>query len=135
MFVNIDSTQNESEQGRIQGALYSVQALAAGAGPMAMRYVYHLTVNGAFLGPGSMFVFASSLSLVAAACAYALPKNRADSRPSARASFRNLHYDDTETEGGFADPTTPFIRDSGLSEVNSSGSYGTDGSDRATEML
>lgn len=101
---------------------------------MAMRYVYHLTVDGAFLGPGSMFVFASALSLVAAGCAYALPKNRADSRPSTRASLRasmsDIHYEDTETEGGLADATTPFMRD-GISE-SSSGSYGTS---RGTEML
>lgn len=105
---------------------------------MAMRYVYHLTVDGAFLGPGSMFVFASVLSLVAAGCAYALPKNRADSRPSVRARMSDIrrYYDESESE--FADPSTPFIvRDSEV--VPSSRSYGTDdetGSPtRGTEML
>jgi len=62
-----------SEQGRIQGALYSLSALASAFGPMAMRFVYHYTKDGAFLGPGSMFVAASALYLVAVYCAYALP--------------------------------------------------------------
>jgi hypothetical protein len=41
-----------------------------------MRFVYHLTKDGAFLGPGSMFVFAGFLMLVASGCAFALPKER-----------------------------------------------------------
>jgi DHA1 family tetracycline resistance protein-like MFS transporter len=129
---------DESEQGRIQGALFSVQALASGTGPIAMRYVYHLTVDGAFLGPGSMFVFASGLSLVAAGCAYALPKDRADSRPSTRASLRDLYYEDTEVEASesalfAADATTPMLDAEAASE--SSGSYGTDGTQTGTEIL
>lgn len=63
----------QSEQGRIQGALYSLSALASAFGPLMMRFVYHYTKDGAFLGPGSMFVAASSLYLVAVFCAYALP--------------------------------------------------------------
>lgn len=128
---------DESEQGRIQGALYSVQALASGTGPMAMRYVYHLTVDGAFLGPGSMFVFASTLSLVAACCAYALPKERADSRPSTRAMLRDLYYEDTEVEesesGLFvADAKTPILDAEAGSQ--SSGSYGTNETQQGTEI-
>lgn len=117
---------NESEQGRIQGALYSVQALASGTGPMAMRFVYHYTKDGAFLGPGSMFVFASGLLLVASGCAFALPKDKADSRQR----FNNMNDSDD-------DETTPFVAESSapLLESSSAGSNDSPGSYGGTEML
>eukprot|EP00980_Cylindrotheca_fusiformis_P014317 scaffold3821_cov127-Cylindrotheca_fusiformis.AAC.7 len=68
-----------SEQGRIQGALYSLQALASGVGPVLLRYVYSHTKNCP-LGAGTMFVFAGLLYLVAVAAACALPKELANSR-------------------------------------------------------
>ena len=52
--------QDESEQGRIQGALYSLQALASGIGPVLLRFVYTHTKRSP-LGPGTMFVFAGFL--------------------------------------------------------------------------
>eukprot|EP00547_Thalassionema_nitzschioides_P006059 CAMPEP_0194207448 /NCGR_PEP_ID=MMETSP0156-20130528/6184_1 /TAXON_ID=33649 /ORGANISM="Thalassionema nitzschioides, Strain L26-B" /LENGTH=473 /DNA_ID=CAMNT_0038934215 /DNA_START=86 /DNA_END=1504 /DNA_ORIENTATION=+ len=45
----------ENEQGRIQGALYSIQALAAGTGPMILRFVYQFTKESSFPGPGTMW--------------------------------------------------------------------------------
>lgn len=72
---NVDA----SEQGRIQGALYSLQALASGVGPVTLRYVSSITKDGP-LGPGSMFVFAGCLYLCAVAAALALPKELANSR-------------------------------------------------------
>jgi hypothetical protein len=71
--------QHESEQGRIQGALYSLQALASGIGPVVLRFIYQHSKNSVF-GPGSMFVFAGMLYLVAVAFACALPKDQANSR-------------------------------------------------------
>jgi len=68
-----------SEQGRIQGALYSLQALASGVGPVTLRYVSSITKDGP-LGAGSMFVFAGGLYLCAVAAACALPKELANSR-------------------------------------------------------
>lgn len=62
-----------SEQGRIQGALYSLSALASAVGPMMMRFVYHFTKDGALVGPGSMFLFAAGLYAVASYCGYLLP--------------------------------------------------------------
>jgi hypothetical protein len=64
---------DESEQGRIQGALYSLSALASALGPMTLRFVYHFTKDGAFVGPGSMFIFAAGLYVIASYCAYLLP--------------------------------------------------------------
>jgi hypothetical protein len=40
---------------------------------MLLRFIYHLTKDGAFLGPGSMFVVASGIYLIAVYCAYSLP--------------------------------------------------------------
>jgi MFS transporter, DHA1 family, tetracycline resistance protein len=68
-----------SEQGRIQGALYSLQALASGLGPVALKFVYSQTKNSR-LGPGSMFLFASGLYLVAVTIACSLPKDKANAR-------------------------------------------------------
>lgn len=65
--------QERSEQGRIQGALYSLSALAGATGPMVMRWVYHYTKDGSFVGPGSMFIVAALLDAFAVLCAYALP--------------------------------------------------------------
>ena len=91
-----------SEQGRIQGALYSLSALASAMGPMVLRFVYHYTKDGAFLGPGSMFVVASMLYLVAVFCAYCLP-DEADSRK------RGSH--NTDPLNSFPDDsrTTPLV--------------------------
>lgn len=40
---------------------------------MILRIVYHFTRNGAFLGPGSMFVVAAMLYVVAVYCGAVLP--------------------------------------------------------------
>ena len=73
-------TQDESEQGRIQGALYSLSALASGVGPVLLRIVYRHTKDMPYPGPGMMFIFASFLYLVATCFACALPKDKANSK-------------------------------------------------------
>ena len=70
------SLQGASEQGRIQGALYSLSALASAFGPLAMRTVYQYTKGGALYGPGTMFLFAAGLYGIAVYCAYLLPVRR-----------------------------------------------------------
>lgn len=72
-----------SEQGRIQGALYSVKALASGVGPAVLQFVYSKTKNreGTFLGPGTMFIFAAGLFLVAVGLALALPNDKTNTSP------------------------------------------------------
>jgi len=48
------------EQGRVQGALFALNALANAAGPMLLESVYNHTKDGqCLLGPGTMFIFAS----------------------------------------------------------------------------
>jgi DHA1 family tetracycline resistance protein-like MFS transporter len=69
----------EMEQGRIQGALYSLQALASAFGPMLLRYVYNETKDGGGFGRGTMFIFGAGLYLVATLFAWALPEEEANS--------------------------------------------------------
>ena len=92
-----------SEQGRIQGALYSLSALASALGPVTLRFVYHYTKDGAFLGPGSMFVVAAGLYLIAVYCAYLLPPE-ANSKRSDRGPQRRDSFDELERS-----PSSPLI--------------------------
>jgi MFS transporter, DHA1 family, tetracycline resistance protein len=70
----LSNNVQECEYGRIQGALASLQSLAAAFGPMTLRCVYHFTKeNDLLFGPGSMFIFASMLYATAACCSYFLP--------------------------------------------------------------
>jgi DHA1 family tetracycline resistance protein-like MFS transporter len=68
-----------SEQGRIQGALFSIQAVSAGIGPIAMRSVDSFAKRSGS-SPGTMFFFAAFLQFVALCCACRLPKDKANSR-------------------------------------------------------
>lgn len=88
----------ENEQGRIQGALYSVQALASGAGPLVLRAVYSQTKEMPYPGPGTMFIFAGLLFLVAASFAFALPKEKANSR-NTRDEYDEVDSDHEEIAG------------------------------------
>ena len=65
---NVDKT----EQGRIQGALYSVQALASAAGPTIFRFVAD-ACRHTYFGTGAMFLVATVMYLAATVCAYLLP--------------------------------------------------------------
>lgn len=49
------------EQGRIQGALFAVNALANAIGPVSSQFVYNRTKDSAFWGPGTMFLYAAFL--------------------------------------------------------------------------
>mmetsp|Transcript_19435 Transcript_19435/g.41010 ORF Transcript_19435/g.41010 Transcript_19435/m.41010 type:complete len:538 (+) Transcript_19435:62-1675(+) len=70
----------ECEQGRIQGALYSLSSLASALGPMMLRYVYHKTKDGGGFGKGTMFIFGAGLYLIATVFAWLLPEEQANSQ-------------------------------------------------------
>lgn len=72
---NVDA----SEQGRIQGALYAIQAISAGVGPTSMRSVDAIAKKSG-LPPGTMFFFAACLQSIALCLAYQLPKDKANSK-------------------------------------------------------
>jgi len=56
---------SENEQGRMQGALFAISALANALGPVTLEVVYDYTKDGkGLLGPGAMWVFASFLYAV-----------------------------------------------------------------------
>eukprot|EP00934_Nitzschia_sp_Nitz4_P006723 Nitzschia sp. Nitz4//scaffold336_size18528//12918//14618//NITZ4_008776-RA/size18528-snap-gene-0.2-mRNA-1//-1//CDS//3329548295//6713//frame0 len=80
---------HETEQGRIQGALFSLQALAAGTGPVALRYIYSISQD-TILGPGTMFVCAGLFYLVAVLLACVLSSDRAN---SSRSHSQHVHDD------------------------------------------
>jgi hypothetical protein len=48
----------------VQGALFAVSAIANAIGPVTLQLIYDHTKGGKFLGPGTMFVFASVLYFV-----------------------------------------------------------------------
>jgi DHA1 family tetracycline resistance protein-like MFS transporter len=63
----------DTEQGRIQGALFSLTSLAEAIGPICFNFVYH---HFNLVGPGTMFLFGAvlySLGLVAVWC---IPKKK-----------------------------------------------------------
>merc|ERR1712238_618056 len=73
----------DCEQGRIQGALYSVKALASGVGPAFLQFIYSKTKeiesNTLFgFGPGTMWYCASFLYLIAVGLALTLPNDKAN---------------------------------------------------------
>ncbi|KAL7569056.1 hypothetical protein ACA910_016899 [Epithemia clementina (nom. ined.)] len=87
----------ESEQGRIQGALYSVQALSSALGPTLFRTVHHFSNDGSIFGPGSMFLFSASMYMVASYFACLLP-------PEANSKREETDADANETD----DPSAPL---------------------------
>jgi len=84
---------DELEQGRIQGALYSLSSLSSALGPMMLRYVYHKTKNGGGFGKGTMFIFGGGLYLIATFCAWLLPEEQANSNLKKEAKKRNSLID------------------------------------------
>jgi MFS transporter, DHA1 family, tetracycline resistance protein len=67
-----------SERGRIQGALYSIQAVSAGIGPVAMRIVDATVLTTLhYRRGGSMFFFAAVLQCIAFVGAFHLPPKQA----------------------------------------------------------
>jgi hypothetical protein len=88
-----------SEQGQIQGALYSVQALASGTGPMLMRLIYSWTKENQ---PGTMFLAAACLYLLAAGFAWTLPKGNSNSSSNIRQTdTAQMHGDNLVHSNGF----------------------------------
>jgi len=109
---------DESEQGRIQGALYSLQALASGIGPVLLRFVYSHTKNSP-LGPGTMFIFAGGLYLVAVAVACSLPKELANARRDPSEDDDGIDY--TPLHNAISE----LVTDEDSTSTSQSSSYGS----------
>ena len=119
---------HESEQGRIQGALYSIKALASGVGPAAMQFVYSKTKDmnnksgRSFFGPGTMWYFASFLFIIAVGLTLILPNDKANT------SIRHGGGDGTDIDGDDegGDTTGPMItNDNDLEEYHELASGGS----------
>lgn len=91
---------DEMEQGRIQGALYSLQALASALGPLLLRYVYNMTKDGGGYGRGTMFIFGAGLYLVAAMFAFALPEEEANSNHKMQHAKKRSSIDPCQRQDG-----------------------------------
>lgn len=86
MSFNVD----EDEQGKAQGVFYSLTALSNAVGPISMQLVYDLTKDGAFLGPGSMFILASAFYVIGTVFSILLPPELSNSK--------NIEVLETENE-------------------------------------
>ena len=63
--------------------MYSIQAVASGIGPVLMRSADSALGSSTAIGSGIMFLFAACLNFTALFFAFSLPKDKANSRPSA----------------------------------------------------
>jgi MFS transporter, DHA1 family, tetracycline resistance protein len=62
------------EQGRLQGALFALNAVASAVGPLTMQWIYHETKHATRrLGPGTMFYYGAILYVTAAVLAMRIP--------------------------------------------------------------
>lgn len=84
---------SENEQGRMQGALFAVSALANALGPITLQVVYNHTKDGnGLVGPGTMWLVASFLYGVGTVIVGFIP---ADKTKAARS---DLVVDDSEND-------------------------------------
>jgi Na+/melibiose symporter-like transporter len=71
---SIASKQVEpNEQGRIQGALFAVNAVGNAVGPILVQFIDHHTKSN--FGPGSMFIYASVLYAIGTVIVSRIPKD------------------------------------------------------------
>ncbi|RHY33177.1 hypothetical protein DYB32_001808 [Aphanomyces invadans] len=79
---------SEQEQGRVQGALYAVRALASATGPLAYSVLYSASQGGSVASESSPFILSLALYVVATGVSCLLSKSssdRSDHRISAAA--------------------------------------------------
>lgn len=81
----------QSEQGRIQGALYALSSLARALGPAVLSATYQKTKNTNL--PGSFFLVSTFFYFIAVCCACVLPKEKTN---STRRNEQHL-YNEVET--------------------------------------
>jgi MFS transporter, DHA1 family, tetracycline resistance protein len=89
-----------NEQGRVQGALFALNALANAVGPMLLEIVYDRSKSGhSFLGPGSMFLCASFLYAIGTVLVTFLPVTEADGATLPEAAGETLLGQDVCADG------------------------------------
>jgi Na+/melibiose symporter-like transporter len=102
----------ESEQGRVQGALYAVQSLAMAVGPLFLRWVKRLLAGQTASG-GVMFLVAAGLYIIASGLACTLPRERTDysrlENKESMAAPKDMEQDSTLHEPLLAAPAAPGL--------------------------
>jgi len=93
-----------TEQGRSQGALSALTALAEAIGPVFINYVYR---NWHFCGKGTMFVVAAFLYLLGTIAVFCIPSIKA-SLDDNNNNNKKKKKDDEERN---SDESTPFLDD------------------------
>lgn len=75
---------DEHEQGRVQSALFAVNAIANAIGPLSLEFVYHYSkhMSGIWASPGFMFIFAAFLYAVGTVVVALIPANPAETQRS-----------------------------------------------------
>ena len=90
-------SKNVHEQGRIQGALSALSALASALGPVSLRLVYQKTKDTSH--PGSFFLLSSAFYFFAMICAIFLPKKKTDSiRYNSYVTIPNTNSNDGDSD-------------------------------------
>ena len=91
-----------------------MQAIASGVGPVSMQYIDHLAKQSAVFGPGTMFLFAACVQMIAVGFAWALPKDRSNSTGSSVNSsglpdsfFSSVDWSDEEEGDDTNQPSQP----------------------------
>jgi len=91
------------EQGRMQGAFFSLSALANAAGPSLMTTVYGCTKHGELFGPGTMFLVVSCFNAFAVSFAVALQSKDANSKEKRTVGATGLNQLLLEDDGSLND--------------------------------
>lgn len=78
------------QQGRIQGALFSVASLSNAVGPIVLTYIYHATKDFGYPAPGAFWLLGSFLYFIGCFIIKTLPKEHTDSI--------SVHEEDTDVD-------------------------------------
>eukprot|EP00531_Pseudo-nitzschia_arenysensis_P009591 CAMPEP_0116126244 /NCGR_PEP_ID=MMETSP0329-20121206/6232_1 /TAXON_ID=697910 /ORGANISM="Pseudo-nitzschia arenysensis, Strain B593" /LENGTH=701 /DNA_ID=CAMNT_0003620321 /DNA_START=78 /DNA_END=2179 /DNA_ORIENTATION=- len=86
------------EQGRVQGALLALNALAGALGPVSMNWVYEKTKDGTHkpFGPGTMFLLSSGLYFLGTIVVSQIPSDESNSNNNTANNSRSAN-ETTET--------------------------------------
>lgn len=104
------------EQGRVQGALFSLAALADAIGPISLGYIYKHTKDRKDFGPGTMFLVASFLYATGTVLVSFLPVEKTNAVFRERSIRPDYEHDDMalSLENGTVDAREPLLdEDSG----------------------
>ena len=88
------------EQGRVQGALLAMNALAGAVGPVSMNWVYSKTKDGTHkpFGPGTMFLLSSGLYFLGTIVVSRIPSSKNDNGSNGNSNSENSTTNNTSED-------------------------------------